>query len=169
MLLEVLGEEVLSLPENLLLAHSAPLRARGNFLIESPPSRLVKLAVAFWSLPKPGPSVDTMVRVEPTARGQRWSRSFGSQQVVTEQWVENGCLVEGRGQAMIRMRLSIIENSILYETIGVRLGLIPLPKQWFPSVTAKVVSTKEGWHVSVEVKQRPFGILCKYSGNMKPE
>jgi len=150
-----------TLPPGVRTAHTPPLRAKGEFRVRS------KAVARLWNLPRTGAAVPTPVVVTQEGDAQRWQRSFGDQRLTTRQWVENGLLTEANGPGRIAMRVSPCTDGVHYETVRAWLG--PFRVLWYLHVEAEVGEAEGGWTIDVRVRWWPFGIICQYSGMLRPE
>ena len=159
---DLLGEAFDGLHPHLRRAHEAPLTAGGPADVEPAIGFVCNGLARAMRLPRPGKQQDVKVVVTEIANGQKWDRTFGGQRVVTRQSVQGGHMVERRGAGTIRFRVTVKEDSIVYESVGAALFGISLPKMVAPRAHGVVTPTEHGWSVDVTIESPVFGLLCAY-------
>ena len=157
------------LPKGVLLAHSVPCNAHGEFVVHRSRSRIGNWLADRLCLPPAGDLPVTLSVCEEDGR-IAWRRTFdGRDYPATIQWSEKGLLHERAGPATFVFLLAREEDAIVYRQVAFRLFGLLLPPSLSVRVWAKVDSTPEGWHVKVTVRAPLVGTLCRYAGNMRSE
>jgi len=136
--------------------HSTPggARATGRVAVRhaSPLTRFVYF---------PPRGEDMPLRLEVVATGDRevWTRRFGVSVRQSVQWRQGGLLLESMGPVRMRFRLFADSTGMRFESLGVRLWIIPLPL----SVQATVRGLESSWEFEVKVPG-----IGSYSCSMVP-
>lgn len=165
----LLGEEAGRLATGVLVAHTPGVEGAGILRVECDRGPIVKVLARWLNLPPACASVSVAVAVRGDGQRQTWTRRFGESTTRTEQWIENGLLIESTGPARIGMRLTIEGDRLVYRSERVWFGPFRLPAWLGPQVLAEICGTDEGWSVQVTVRHAFFGLICRYSGNMEAE
>src|SRR2546423_10375996 len=82
--------------------------------------------------PSPGSAAVTL-RIERTAEGERWVRTFNGEVFATSQTAKRGLLAERVGPFELLLRVSAQRGTLQYDVIGLRLFGIPVPRFLRPS------------------------------------
>ena len=165
---DLVGGAFSSLPDGVRHAHSSPLGAVG-FLEIVRGDGLAGLIAGWLRLPQAGQGVRTVLRVEALGTDLRWVRDFGDQRIVSFQRRRGDGLEERFGPFWSSFRLEVEGDILVYRPVGVRLGRFAVPLFLSPRIHAAVSPAEGGWHVSVRVEHPRLGLLCRYSGIMRPE
>jgi hypothetical protein len=113
------------------------------------------------------------LRLEVVRRGERevWSRTFGDEGLRTEQWAWRGLLVEAMGLVLCVFRLRAEGAGIVFESMGVRLGVarfsVPIPRLLGPRITARSEPQEGGVMVDVRIHAPGVGLLVAYDGRVE--
>lgn len=153
-------------------------RAEGVFSVRRGARLGARLIARLLGMPAAADSVAISLRVERTARGERWIRTFGRHPLSTAQWQSGGLLVEAMGLTQCWFRLAAVEGALVFEQVKARFGLrrfsMPLPRWLAPHVSGRasprLVPGDDGAvHVSVRIGVPIFGLLVAYEGTVTME
>ena len=152
------------------------LRASGTFRIESGERWLARLMARGLGLPRASEAVALQLEVTPQGEGERWSRQFGPDQLVSAQQPgPENILIERHGLAEFRFQLREAGGALVYETHSVAVGLGPLrlslPRWLAPQVTAREAPGTQPNRVLTQVTIRAplVGLLLQYEGEVEIE
>jgi hypothetical protein len=122
--------------------------------------------------PRPAASVVVVLRIQPTAGGQRWVRQMGSVLLTSTQAASNGLLIETFGVIACAFRLLPEAAGLRYQQqyAALRCGSLQLrlPGWASPRVAALVVPTAAGARTEVEIAAPLIGRVLRYEGTMEP-
>ena len=149
------------------------LRASGMFRIVSGERWLARLLARVLGLPKASEAAALRLEVTPQGEGERWSRQFGQDRLVSiQQPGPENVLIERHGLAEFLFRLREEQGAIIYETQRVAMCLgplrLPLPRWLAPQVTASEAPGTQPNRVLTRVMiKAPFvGVLLQYEGEV---
>jgi hypothetical protein len=171
----VLGSRFLELAPIVRAFHAGAqaMKARGVFSVEHGASWLARLIVWILRFPPAGERVDLALVVEPTAAGERWSRSFGGVALVSEQWQKGGHLIERLGNNEITFALLAEAGALVFQQVRVRMVLgpvgLPMPAILAPKVSARVVDDGGVMRSEIRVELPVLGLLIRYGGRLEAE
>ena len=120
-------------------------------------------------LPSPGDTVPVHLQVHVCGETEHWTRDFGSQRLVTMQWLDRGLLIETAGPLRFGFRLSADDMGMRFEFVRCWFAGLPLPFVFAPRVTASASEYEEGWWVRVYVEAPILGMLTQYEGKVTPQ
>ncbi len=100
-----------------------------------------------------------------------WSRCFNSEQAVTstftpEGTIHSGCWVETTGPLTLRLRVSPRDGAWHWQTLGIRLFKLPVPKCWLPKTTAYKKIDNGKYRFFVAFSLPVIGELVCYQGDL---
>lgn len=156
-----------------LAARLAPPAGIGSFRVERPTSRWWNLVATVLRLPRAGDDVPLLLRVSPTARGDRWTREFAGRRLVSEQWTEGDAVFERVGLILLQFDVDDGGDVITLTSRRMALGWggrrIWCPPRVVPEVVCRVAAVDGGGHaVSVSVATPSGQLMCRYSGVVRP-
>jgi len=165
------GVEYDALPTILRHFHDAETGASalGIFRITRGQGVVRNVLANLMALPKAGEQVTVHLKVKVERGGERWIRHFDSQCLITEQWIQNGLLVEAAGPIRFGFRLSADGESMGFEMERCWLMALPLPLFLAPRVSARVTGRETSWWAMVQVELPMIGMLARYEGEMVPQ
>ena len=171
----IVGERWRELPEHVRRCFEVPsvneeMQASGHFRIRWGDRALARWLARLGGLPRARERVEVELTVTPDADGEIWRRRFGSDQLVTRQWEEDGLLTERSGSLELRFRLSVSKGRLYFQQEGAGLMVggrrISLPRWLCPRASA--CAWEDGrMQVSVEVSFPGVGVLCRYEGELE--
>lgn len=116
---------------------------------------------AIARLPASGEDLPMELSVEEAGGVARWTRRFGADVLASEQFDEDGLLVERTGALELRFRLSVDGGALRFEQVGARFGGVPLPRALGPRVEAHARGDGDGMAAAVLIRG-PLGPLVAY-------
>jgi hypothetical protein len=153
--------------------HESGTGARGTFRVRRGAKLGARLLATAHGMPPAAETVEVSLRVERTARGERWTRSFGGRSMVTTQWRRGDLLVEAMGPVQCWFRLDATGGALVFEqvkaTLGGRRCAVRLPRWIAPRVTAREEQRVGAVHVSVRIGAPVVGLIVSYEGDLTPE
>jgi len=166
----ILGEEFALLPEVLRRFHGSAQggRVEGLFRVERGRGRLRNLLATFGKLPPPSERVPLRLDVRVAGDEEHWTRSFGEQRLLTRQFARAGRLVELHPPWKLRIRLGATQKGMRLDHERCYWNGIPLPHLLAPRVESFVEARGEAWFVEVTIGMPVVGMVCRYSGEVRP-
>lgn len=150
-------------------------RGAGVFAVRRGEGRVARIVARLLGLPRGGEAVPLLLSVEPHGGGERWRRTFGGRDFVTEQSERAArLLAERTGPFELLFRLNVEGGALAYRREGAALrvgGLrVRLPRLLAPRVEAwERADEGGGVRVSVCVTAPLVGLLIKYEGLVRME
>jgi hypothetical protein len=125
-------------------------------------------------LPDAGDDVATRLTLTPVDGQMRWTRSFGSRTLTTQQRVlPDGRVAELYGIVECALRLEGDATGITYDTSGARLCLgglrVPLPRPLSPRIRARAEAKDGAMRVAVRLSVPLLGTILEYEGDVAPD
>jgi hypothetical protein len=166
----ILGDAWHELPEPLRRMHDCkrPTAAVGKADIcrgHNPLARLIAWVVGF---PKSGRQVPVQVTFIPEARGERWTRTFGSQSFTSVQTEGRGksrhLLAERFGPLTFDLALVVEGSKLCFVVRRWSLWGLPLPPSLAPGGDSFEVVVDGRFNFDVEIRQRFIGLIVGYRG-----
>ena len=166
----ILGEEFALLPDVLRRFHGAPDggRLEGLFRVERGRGRLRAWLAEIGGLPQASERVPLRLDVRVAGEEEHWTRSFGEQHLRTRQFARDGRLVELHPPWKLRIRLGATREGMLLDHERLYCFGIPLPRFVAPRVESFVEARGEAWFVAVTIGMPLLGMVCRYSGEVRP-
>jgi hypothetical protein len=160
-----LGSAFKTLHSHVQRAHLPPLVAAGTFDVEHGSTWFAPLLARLLKLPVAGRAQS--VRLELRGEGDRllWTRHIGAVRVATRQHAAGTHIVERAGIGAIVFAVTVENGAMVYTQASFTVAKVPLPRAVAPHVSARVSSTRGGWHVEVHVAWRAR-LVCRYAGPM---
>lgn len=163
----VLGSDWDRLASTIQLAHERK-QATGKFTVTWGKGLIIRCLVQVMQLPAPGDQVPVVLEIESANSAEVWLRTFGRQKLITSQASgEPGVLLERMGILTFRLQLIVTPTQGLeYRTVGVRIGLVPLPLFLCPNIRANEETTAvlDQTHIHVTVSLPILGTMIEYAG-----
>lgn len=157
----------------------AGARAAGTFAVRRGEGALARLLARLLGLPQGGEAVPLGLSVEPLeGGGERWRRTFGGRDFVTEQREHAGAplmLAERAGPFETLFRLAAEGGALAYRSEGTALRAgrlrLRLPRRLAPRVEAseRACPDGDGVLVSVRVTAPLVGPLIEYEGLVRTQ
>lgn len=165
----VLGADYDRLPEVLKRFHGAPRggSVAGSLRIERGAGWLRGLLASLGGLPPAGESVPLRLDVSVQGDEEHWTRSFGRTQLHTRQLARDGRLVELHPPWKLRIRLGATRDGMQLEHERCYWRGIPLPRALSPRVDSIVEARDDRWWIVVTIGVPLFGMVCRYSGEVR--
>ncbi len=165
-----LGVAYETLPPILRHFHDAQAgaEAQGKFKVTRGKGIVRSVMADMMALPKAGDDVNIHLEVKVERGGERWIRQFDSQCLITEQWLQDGLLVEAAGPIRFGFRLTADASSIRFAMERCWLTVVPIPLVLAPRVSATVTGGDSSWLAMVQVEMPIFGLLVRYEGELTP-
>lgn len=170
----LLGDDWNSLPESIrhIHGHSRRLTVAGQARVERGTSLVARFVGWLFGLPQAAESVDVRVTFLRNARGETWTRRFGSDTLTTTQF-------EGRGRfdGLLCERFGPFVFGIALAPGGgkLRLGIrnwgvlgVPLPARLAPTGDTFESDVNGTFHFHVEVCAPMVGLVVRYTGYLIP-
>jgi hypothetical protein len=104
------------------------------------------------------------VTIEPTARGERWTRRFADHAMPSRLWESRGLLCERLGLAMFGFRLDVRDGELTWRVERVRALGISLPARLFQGVVAREFEQDGRYRFDVRAELPLVGLLVHYRG-----
>lgn len=167
----LIGSAWSALPEAVRIAHTAPLRATGRFVMRRGRGRVRRWIADRLELPQACEELEVVLTVEDMPTGQVWTRAFAGVPMRTVQTFDNGCMIEAKGGIAVILRVEAVNECVTYRSIGHRVGALRLPAWAGPrlSATVRAGSAADCWHVCVRVEAPAIGLIGEYGGEMRRE
>jgi hypothetical protein len=175
--LRIIGSESCNLdaPVQRFHATERELRCVGSFTIEHGSGRAARSLLRLIRLPKAGENLPTRLVITALSDSERWFRTFGTSDFVTEQRGRYPYLRECAGPIEFFFRLEVLDGSLVYhhEETAVRLGRfsVPLPRWLSPRIVARewALPDEDRVYGSVRVTMPLIGLLIAYEGYVEIE
>lgn len=166
----ILGDEFALLPDVLRRFHGSPEggRLEGSFRVERGAGRVRGLLADIGGLPRASERVPLRLDVRVAGDEEHWTRSFGEQRLVTRQLARAGRLVELHPPWRLKIRLGATPQGMQLEHERCYWLGIPLPRLFAPRVESFVEARGESWFVAVTIGMPLVGMVCRYSGEVRP-
>ena len=87
--------------------------------------------------------------------------------MVTEQWIENGLLIEKAGLLRFHFEVIATRGGMSFRQRKCTFVRIGIPKRLAPTIQADVAGNEDGWEVEVQIRLGPKRLLCRYAGRMQ--
>jgi hypothetical protein len=166
----ILGDAWDALPEPVREMHRciAPKVAKGEANVLRGRHPLARLAGYLVGFPAAGQRVPVQVVFTPSARGERWTRTFAGRSFTSFQ-----AAGRGRREHLLRERFGpltfdlalVVENAKLFLVVrGWSLWGIPLPLVLAPKGDAYETAVENRFNFNVEIRHRLVGLLVGYRG-----
>lgn len=142
----------------------------GLFDVQWGKSRFARWLTQLLRLPEAGKSLPTRLVVTPQGDGERWWRTFGTSDFITEQRELAGQLLEYSGPIQFLFQLEVVDGALVYyhRRSALRLGRLaaPLPRHLSLRIEAREWGRSDeprvhGW---VRVTAPLVGLLISYEG-----
>jgi len=166
----VMGEEFALLPDALRRFHGSPDGGalQGVFRVERGRGRIRAWLAEIGGLPPASEQVPLRLDVRVAGEEEHWTRSFGERRLRTRQFAHAGRLVELHPPWKLRIRLGATRAGMLLDHERCYWCGIPLPRFASPRVESFVEARGEAWFVAVTIGMPLFGMVCRYSGEVRP-
>ena len=166
----LLGEQFALLPEPLRRFHGAPAGGcvQGVFRVERGCGFLRNLLAELARLPPAGEEVPLRLDVRVAQGEEHWTRTFGALQLFTRQYARDGRLHETHPPWKLRIRLGATREGMQLEHERCYFFGIPLPRFCAPRVESFVEARGESWFAAVTIGLPLVGMVCRYSGEVRP-
>jgi Domain of unknown function (DUF4166) len=166
----ILGEDFSRLPEPLRRFHGSPEggRVEGIFRVERGAGWVRGLLAGMGRLPPASERIPLRLEVRIAGDEEHWTRSFGEERLVTRQFAHAGRLVELHPPWKLRIRLGATPRGMQLEHERCYWLGIPLPRAIAPRVESFVEARGESWFVAVTIGLPLVGMVCRYSGEVRP-
>ncbi len=166
----ILGEEFALLPDVLRRFHGSPAGGslEGTFRVERGRGRLRGLLAEIGGLPPASERVPLRLDVRVEGDEEHWTRAFGEQLLRTRQFARDGRLVELHPPWKLKIRLGATRAGMQLEHERCYWCGIPLPRFVAPRVESFVEARGESWFVAVTIGLPLLGMVCRYSGEVRP-
>jgi Domain of unknown function (DUF4166) len=163
----VLGAEFAALDPCVRWVHSGESRTlQGNVTVERGMSLLARALGALASLPSTMTNASIEVRIEPTRKGEKWTRLFaGGARMMSTLQREGDLLVEKVGPATLKFRVSARGGAMQWSLASIAALGIALPLRWF-HVSAAIESRDGRYHFVVNSELRGAGRIVRYEGSL---
>jgi Domain of unknown function (DUF4166) len=145
----------------------------GNFSVGHGTNFLARLLVRLLQMPDAGQNLNTCLVVTALADGERWRRTFGESDFVTEQHECDGNLHEYLGMMEFCFHLDVFRGVLIYQhsKTALRFGSlrVPLPRLLAPRIVASewAPANESRVHGSVRVTAPIIGLLITYKGYLE--
>jgi hypothetical protein len=168
----VAGDGWHDLPAIIRAAHD-PGVLRGTLSVQRGSHWLARALGSVLSLPAAGEAVPVELRIESTAGGLLWRRSFDGHALVTRQELRADALVEVMGPFACAFELQCNGAELIYRQTGfgvcVGRSILWLPRWFAPRLRARIVAPDSGAAVVRVELTAPFvGRLLRYEGEVRP-
>ncbi len=166
----LLDEQFALLPEPLRRFHGSPVGGcvEGVFRVERGRGFLRSLLADLGKLPPAGEDVPLRLEVRVTDGEEHWTRTFGATRLLTRQFARDGRLLELHPPWKLRIRLGATREGMQLEHERCYWFGIPLPRLVAPRVDSFVEARGQGWFVEVTIGMPLVGMVCRYSGEVRP-
>ena len=166
----ILGEDFERLPEPLRRFHGSERggRLEGLFRVERGRGYVRNRLADLGKLPPAGERVPLRLDVRVADAVEHWTRSFGPTQLFTRQLERHGRLVELHPPWKLRIRLGATPKGMSLDHERCYWLGIPLPGFIAPKVETYVEERGESWFVAVAIRMPLVGMVCRYSGEVRP-
>ena len=165
-----LGEMYASLPAELRYVHNGNLKLvmEGEADIDAGTAIGSWLIRRLFRLPETGADLPVRVEITPSGRGEIWRRQFGSHKFHTRlsapRTPRRSRVSERFGPLTCALDLSYAEGKLHYAIAGANFLGIPLPRRYWPRVSASEFARGERFHFDVRIDLPIFGMLLHYRG-----
>lgn len=174
----VLGAAWHSLPAALTRLHhgTTEVHATGVFEVRRGDSWLARAVGWLFRLPPAATEAIVVLRVTLHGAGERWWRSIGGVELVTEQFATpSGQLAERFGPVQLVFALDPAVDGFCFRQTAAALCLgplrLPLPRLFAPRVSATVAAAPDDDRAQVAITMMlPLvGLLLRYAGHIRVE
>jgi hypothetical protein len=142
----------------------ATKRYVGRCDIRSGTSLIARGIARFARLPIAKTDVPVEVTILSEARGEGWTRMFGTQRMHSRLMDHNRRLQERLGPIVLTFELSAEAERIVWSLHNARLAWIPLPISWL-LICAATESVENGRYCfDVSARVRGIGLIVQYQG-----
>lgn len=152
------------------------LRARGVFRVVPGERWAARFMARGLGLPRAAEAVTLQLEVTPQGEGERWSRQFGTDRLISTQHAgADGLLIERHGVAEFRFRLREENGAIVYETHDAAVWLgwlrLSLPRWLALQATAREEpdTRPDRVRTRVTILAPLIGLLLQYEGEVEIE
>jgi hypothetical protein len=153
--------------------HAGSAGARGSFRVRRGQRLLARLLATLLGMPPAADNVAISLKIERSARGERWTRAFGDRIISTAQWSRDNLLIEAMGLIQCIFCLCAAEEALVFQQVGAAIGLgrfaLPLPRWLAPRVEGRAEPREGGVYVEVRIYAPLAGLLVAYDGSVSPE
>lgn len=163
-----LGPDFDKLPATLKRFHATAAggTAAGRLVVMRGAGWLANVLATGMRLPEAGLDVPVTVGVRVASNKELWLRSFAGRTLVTQQWFEEGMLVERAGPLCLWFLVGANGVGLHFAFVRCALFGIPIPRQLAIRVDADVTGTAAGWWLKVQVVAPVVGMLVRYEGEV---
>jgi hypothetical protein len=98
-----------------------------------------------------------------------WARTFGTQRLVTHQWLRDGLLLEASGPACFGFRMTSDTEGMQFTFARFWLLGLPLPHALSPRINAFAREQGAGWWLQVRMEVPVLGLITQYEGLVIPQ
>lgn len=172
----LLGPRWLGLAESVRRFHvgTSPVRAAGVLCVRYGDRLWARVLARAAGLPPSGRAVPLQLTITPTARGERWRRTFVGRWLTSfVRHTASGLLAERFGLLEMWFRLEVNGTALVYRPAGgaLRLGplCLPLPHALVPFGHASERPEGGRLRIAVEVGWPFVGRLITYEGSFQAE
>jgi hypothetical protein len=166
----LLGRSFDDLPPTLQALHDGTRSTawHGRADVERGSSGLMRLLATVIGLPPAGPDQPLTVTFEVSGDSEIWTRTFGSKQFRSVQFVCDGQLHETVGLNRLIMSVAADRSGLQLTMLGTRLFGAPLPRFLVPQIRAVETELDGRFRFDVEARLPRFGRLVRYRGWLEP-
>jgi hypothetical protein len=166
----LLGPDFDRLPLALRVFHDAAGggSGAGAFRVQRATRLVGRIAARALRLPPERDQVLVALRVTVDGGGELWERTFGTHQLRTRQWLEDGRLFERLGAATLAFDVTADERGMRFRSVAFRWLGIPVPPGLAIRIDAEVRGFEAHWDVAVVVRAPRVGIITSYEGRFTP-
>jgi hypothetical protein len=162
----LLGEKFDRLPPRVRALHARDTSHTyaGRADVDRGTGMLSRLMGAATRLPAQKTDQELHVTIEPSASGERWTRTFADHAMPSRLWDADGLLCERLGLATFGFQLDVHDDQLTWRVARVRSLGIPLPARLFRGVIAREFDEDGRYRFDVRAELPIVGLLVHYRG-----
>lgn len=164
----ILGDRFTQLDPVLQDFHRLGTAGSGQARVLRPQGSFRNLVARLMGLPPASAGAPLTLKVERVGNGEKWTRRFGTHELVTVQHEQRGMLIERAGMVRLAFEVKARPGIMSFRSRRGWFAGLPIPQLISPSATADVLPATGGWQVRVEVRLPLLGELVRYEGTVKP-
>jgi hypothetical protein len=167
----VLGPAFATLPDPIRATHltAAATRWTGRAAVSRGTDWWSRLLATLFRFPPATADIDVEVLKTATAKGETWTRRFGTRTFRSHLKQTPQGMTERFGPLTFRLGLTVKDGALHYPVAAGRIGLIPLPRWMLPRSEAREYAANGRFHFDVRLLAPLTGsLMVHYRGTLDP-
>jgi NAD(P)-dependent dehydrogenase (short-subunit alcohol dehydrogenase family) len=164
-----LGPAFATLPETIRATHltSGPARWQGRASVTRGTGLFSRFLATVFRFPPASADTDVEVLKTPTAKGETWTRRFGTRSFRSHLKATPQGMTERFGPFTFRLGLAVKQGALHYPVAAGRFGPVPLPRWLLPGSEAREYVEDTRFHFDVRLlAPLKGGLLVHYRGHL---